>query len=51
MPLILGPDGAKLSKRHGGVSVEDFIPVAPANTTWTSCFRTPSARNSASMKK
>jgi glutamyl-tRNA synthetase len=24
MPLILGPDGAKLSKRHGGVSVEDY---------------------------
>ena len=24
MPLILGPDGAKLSKRHGAQSVEDF---------------------------
>src|SRR4030065_1611589 len=24
MPLILGPDGSKLSKRHGGVSVEEF---------------------------
>ncbi len=24
MPLILGPDGAKLSKRHGGVSVEEY---------------------------
>ena len=24
MPLILGPDGAKLSKRHGGVAVEEF---------------------------
>lgn len=24
MPLILGPDGSKLSKRHGGVSVEEY---------------------------
>jgi glutamyl-tRNA synthetase len=24
MPLILGTDGAKLSKRHGGVSVEEY---------------------------
>lgn len=24
MPLILGADGAKLSKRHGGVSVEEY---------------------------
>jgi len=24
MPLIMGPDGAKLSKRHGGVSVEEY---------------------------
>ena len=24
MPLILGPDGAKLSKRHGGVSVAEY---------------------------
>jgi glutamyl/glutaminyl-tRNA synthetase len=24
MPLILGQDGAKLSKRHGGVSVEEY---------------------------
>ena len=24
MPLILGPDGAKLSKRHGGISVEEY---------------------------
>jgi glutamyl-tRNA synthetase len=24
MPLILGPDGAKLSKRHGGVAVEEY---------------------------
>ncbi|MCB9963498.1 MAG: glutamate--tRNA ligase [Rhodospirillales bacterium] len=24
LPLILGPDGAKLSKRHGAASVEDF---------------------------
>ena len=36
MPLILGPDGAKLSKRHGGVSVEEyrkegFLPDALAN--------------------
>jgi len=36
MPLILGPDGAKLSKRHGGVSVEEykkegFMPEALAN--------------------
>jgi glutamyl-tRNA synthetase len=36
MPLILGPDGAKLSKRHGGVSVEEykregFLPQALAN--------------------
>jgi len=36
MPLILGPDGAKLSKRHGGVSVreyqaEGFLPEALAN--------------------
>jgi len=36
MPLILGPDGAKLSKRHGGVSVEEykregFLPEALAN--------------------
>ncbi len=36
MPLILGPDGSKLSKRHGGVSVEDyrrdgFLPDALAN--------------------
>ncbi|HEX2695656.1 MAG TPA: glutamate--tRNA ligase [Acidobacteriota bacterium] len=36
MPLILGRDGAKLSKRHGGVSVreyrdEGFVPEALAN--------------------
>jgi glutamyl-tRNA synthetase len=36
MPLILGPDGAKLSKRHGGVAVEEyrregFLPDALAN--------------------
>ena len=36
MPLILGPDGSKLSKRHGGVSVEEykregFLPQALAN--------------------
>ena len=24
MPLMMGPDGAKLSKRHGGVSVEEY---------------------------
>ncbi|MAM34245.1 MAG: glutamate--tRNA ligase [Micavibrio sp.] len=24
MPMILGPDGSKLSKRHGAVSLEDF---------------------------
>jgi glutamyl-tRNA synthetase len=36
MPLILGQDGAKLSKRHGGVSVEEYrregyLPVALVN--------------------
>jgi nondiscriminating glutamyl-tRNA synthetase len=36
MPLILGADGAKLSKRHGGVSVaeykaEGFLPEALSN--------------------
>ncbi len=36
MPLILGQDGSKLSKRHGGVSVEEyrkegFLPEALAN--------------------
>ena len=36
MPLILGQDGAKLSKRHGGVAVEEykqegFLPEALAN--------------------
>lgn len=36
MPLILGQDGAKLSKRHGGVSFEEykregFLPEALAN--------------------
>jgi glutamyl-tRNA synthetase len=36
MPLILGSDGSKLSKRHGGVSVEEykkegFLPEALAN--------------------
>jgi glutamyl-tRNA synthetase len=36
MPLILGADGAKLSKRHGGVAVEEykqegFLPEALAN--------------------
>lgn len=36
MPLILGADGSKLSKRHGGVSVEEykregFLPQALAN--------------------
>lgn len=36
MPLILGADGSKLSKRHGGVSVEEykregFLPEALAN--------------------
>ena len=36
MPLMLGQDGAKLSKRHGGVSVEEykkegFLPEALAN--------------------
>jgi len=24
MPLIMGPDGSKLSKRHGGVAVEEY---------------------------
>ncbi len=36
MPLMMGTDGAKLSKRHGGVSVEEykkegFLPEALAN--------------------
>ena len=36
MPLIMGVDGAKLSKRHGGVSVEEYkkegyLPEALAN--------------------
>jgi glutamyl-tRNA synthetase len=36
MPLIMGQDGAKLSKRHGGVSVEEyknegFLPQALSN--------------------
>jgi len=36
LPLIMGQDGAKLSKRHGGVAVEDykqegFLPEALAN--------------------
>jgi len=36
MPLMMGVDGAKLSKRHGGVSVEEykregFLPEAMAN--------------------
>jgi len=36
MPLIMGADGAKLSKRHGGVSIteyknEGFLPEALAN--------------------
>ncbi|MCK4851557.1 MAG: glutamate--tRNA ligase, partial [Candidatus Omnitrophica bacterium] len=36
MPLMMGTDGAKLSKRHGGVSVEEyrdqgFLPEAMAN--------------------
>ena len=36
MPLMMGSDGAKLSKRHGGVSVEEykkegFLPEALAN--------------------
>ncbi len=36
MPLILGQDGSKLSKRHGGVSVEEYkkegyLPEALAN--------------------
>jgi glutamyl-tRNA synthetase len=36
MPLMMGTDGAKLSKRHGGVSVEEyrregFLPQALAN--------------------
>ena len=36
VPMILGPDGAKLSKRHGAVSVlqyqeEGFLPVALLN--------------------
>ncbi|MBF0253066.1 MAG: glutamate--tRNA ligase [Candidatus Omnitrophica bacterium] len=36
MPLIMGQDGAKLSKRHGGVSVEEykaegFLPEAMIN--------------------
>jgi glutamyl-tRNA synthetase len=36
MPLIMGTDGAKLSKRHGGVSVEEykaqgFLPEALVN--------------------
>jgi glutamyl-tRNA synthetase len=36
MPLMMGADGAKLSKRHGGVSVEEykkegFLPEALAN--------------------
>ena len=36
LPMILGPDGAKLSKRHGAVSVlqyrdEGFLPEAVLN--------------------
>ncbi len=36
MPLIMGPDGSKLSKRHGGVAVEEyrkegFLPEALIN--------------------
>lgn len=36
MPLIMGPDGAKLSKRHGGVAVDEyrkegFLPDALVN--------------------
>ena len=36
MPLIMGPDGSKLSKRHGGVAVEEykregFLPGALVN--------------------
>ncbi len=36
MPLIMGPDGSKLSKRHGGVAVEEykkegFLPEALVN--------------------
>jgi glutamyl-tRNA synthetase len=31
MPLILGADGAKLSKRHGGVSVAEYKAEALAN--------------------
>lgn len=25
MPILLNPDGSKMSKRHGDVRVEDFI--------------------------
>ncbi|MGA2587216.1 MAG: glutamate--tRNA ligase family protein [Candidatus Aminicenantales bacterium] len=63
MPLILGPDGAKLSKRHGGVSVaeyknEGFLPEALANylillgwTPPTAAGAPGSARGSTSAAK
>ena len=35
MPLILGPDGAKLSKRHGGVSVEEYARKATSPRPWS----------------
>ena len=28
MPLVLGPDGARLAKRHGAVTLDDIEPRA-----------------------
>ncbi len=49
MPLILGRDGAKLSKRHGGVSVEEyrregFLPEALANYLYLLGWTPPGGR-------
>jgi glutamyl-tRNA synthetase len=29
VPLVVGPDGQRLAKRHGAVTLEDLAPVAP----------------------
>ena len=49
VPMILGPDGAKLSKRHGAVSVlqyeeEGYLPTHCSTISCASAGRTATRR-------
>ena len=40
MPMILGPGGGKLSKRHGSVSIEEYRDAGlPARPRWSTTSR------------